>query len=323
MRYALGASPDAVTRCPRALGCRAFVAAARRAQALRLLRAQRGQIRRCETTHPMLTTFTLPAMDAYVNTVNTQARCTEEPLDLAVPSAQAAPVAPLPSAAPGAPVAVPLVGHRPPLAVKAPRRLEREHGFEPLRVEGTLPPDLEGTYLRNGPAVFDKGPDQHWFDANGAVLGVRLSAGQAQGAVRETHSPSSDYDRGRRRPRYAGFAQRMSPVQRLRSLFGAPAVGNAANINVMVWQEHLLALHESALPIELDPGPDTVVGEPELVARSEREGDVWVLAVLNDLGRRASCLAIWDGLSQEDEPVARIWFEQLLPFGLHGCLHSR
>jgi carotenoid cleavage dioxygenase-like enzyme len=31
------------------------------------------------------------------------------------------------------------------------RNLRREHGFEPMEVEGTLPPDLEGTLYRVGP----------------------------------------------------------------------------------------------------------------------------------------------------------------------------
>ena len=34
------------------------------------------------------------------------------------------------------------------------RDLSREHGFEPLKVEGRLPDDLAGTLYRNGPGAF-------------------------------------------------------------------------------------------------------------------------------------------------------------------------
>ena len=66
------------------------------------------------------------------------------------------------------------------------RDLPREHGFEPLRVEGRLPADLVGTLMRNGPAAFSPGGQKvgHWFDAYGAVSAVRFASGQALGAVR-------------------------------------------------------------------------------------------------------------------------------------------
>jgi carotenoid cleavage dioxygenase-like enzyme len=35
------------------------------------------------------------------------------------------------------------------------RDLPREHGFVPLAVEGTMPPDLTGTLYRNGPGIFE------------------------------------------------------------------------------------------------------------------------------------------------------------------------
>ena len=51
------------------------------------------------------------------------------------------------------------------------RDLPREHGFEPLRVEGRLPDELHGSLYRCGPARFSIGgePYLHWFDADGAV----------------------------------------------------------------------------------------------------------------------------------------------------------
>jgi all-trans-8'-apo-beta-carotenal 15,15'-oxygenase len=64
------------------------------------------------------------------------------------------------------------------------RDLSREHGFEPLRIEGQIPAQLSGTLYRNGPALFENFGRryEHWFDGDGAVGAVRLSGGKAEGA---------------------------------------------------------------------------------------------------------------------------------------------
>ncbi len=46
-----------------------------------------------------------------------------------------------------------------------------------LAVEGTIPPELDGWYLRNGPNP-RKGTG-HWFTGDGMVHGVRLENGRA------------------------------------------------------------------------------------------------------------------------------------------------
>src|SRR5690606_8136752 len=47
-----------------------------------------------------------------------------------------------------------------------------------LDVTGSLPPELDGLYVRNGsnPA---SGPSPHWFLGDGMVHGVRLAGGRA------------------------------------------------------------------------------------------------------------------------------------------------
>lgn len=62
----------------------------------------------------------------------------------------------------------------------APIRTEYTE-FE-LPVTGSLPPELDGRYLRNGPNPFDE-PDPatyHWFTGNGMVHGIRLRDGRAE-----------------------------------------------------------------------------------------------------------------------------------------------
>lgn len=61
------------------------------------------------------------------------------------------------------------------------------------------------------------------------------------------------------------------------------------------------------------------VSEPGLVARSSDEDDVYVLSLIHDNSAAASWLGIWDGARSSDEPLTRIWFDQLLPRPLHGC----
>ena len=47
----------------------------------------------------------------------------------------------------------------------------QEHEFAdiPLVVRGALPPDLKGTFFKNGPARFERGADKysHWLDGDG------------------------------------------------------------------------------------------------------------------------------------------------------------
>ena len=48
-----------------------------------------------------------------------------------------------------------------------------------LLVEGAIPPQLEGVYIRTGPNP-KSGSSPHWFMGDGMVHGVRLSQGNAE-----------------------------------------------------------------------------------------------------------------------------------------------
>ncbi len=59
--------------------------------------------------------------------------------------------------------------------------LDVEHTAVDLEVTGTLPPELDGRYLRNGPNPL-VAPDpaaHHWFVGDGMVHGLRLEGGRA------------------------------------------------------------------------------------------------------------------------------------------------
>jgi carotenoid cleavage dioxygenase-like enzyme len=144
------------------------------------------------------------------------------------------------------------------------RDLPREHGFEPLRLEGELPPDLRGTLYRNGPSLFSSHgePYRHWFDGDGAVSAVRFSREGAQGAVRVVQSAGLIEERaaGRRLHGSYGTPPNGNLFQRLRRIGGK----NNANTSVIVWQNRLFALMEGGRPTELSPADLSTVGETDL-----------------------------------------------------------
>ncbi len=60
--------------------------------------------------------------------------------------------------------------------------IDTEHTAFDLEVTGTLPPELDGRYVRNGPNPFET-PDPasyHWFTGAGMVHGIRLRDGRAE-----------------------------------------------------------------------------------------------------------------------------------------------
>ncbi len=144
------------------------------------------------------------------------------------------------------------------------RDLPREHGFEPLRIEGSLPNELAGALYRCGPARFSMGgePYAHWFDADGAVTAVRLEGGQAHGAVRMVETRWLREERAANRQLYRNYAQNGRGWRRW---FTLPK--NTANISVLRWNGDVLALWEAGLPIALDPATLETRGETDLGGR--------------------------------------------------------
>jgi len=140
----------------------------------------------------------------------------------------------------------------------------REHGFEPLRVEGRLPPDLRGTLLRNGPGQFEVFGRRiaHSFEADGLITAVRLGGGQAAGACRITASAGRASEQAAGRMLYGTalpWHRRFANSVRGRGK-------NTANTSVVTWQGRVLALMEAARPTELALGDAdiTTIGETDL-----------------------------------------------------------
>jgi all-trans-8'-apo-beta-carotenal 15,15'-oxygenase len=146
------------------------------------------------------------------------------------------------------------------------RDLPREHGFEPLRVEGSLPAELRGTLYRTGPSRFSSfgKPYGHLFDGDGAVTAVRFANGGALGASKLVQTEDLVKERGAGRQIYGGYGTTTPGLKR----FWPPAVRsrlkNPANTSILVWGQRVFALYEGDLPTEIAPSDLATLGEQDL-----------------------------------------------------------
>jgi carotenoid cleavage dioxygenase len=102
-----------------------------------------------------------------------------------------------------------------------------------LQVEGAIPPELNGLYVRNGPNEHT-GPSNHFFGGDGMLHGVRLQQGKALWY----------------RNRYVD-----TPIFREESSgFGAPELSHTTSaVSLIHHAGKLLSLGEFGYPYEIDP----------------------------------------------------------------------
>jgi carotenoid cleavage dioxygenase-like enzyme len=116
-----------------------------------------------------------------------------------------------------------------------------------LHVRGAIPPELSGTYVRNGPNPVAPDPSNyHWFIGEGMVHGVHLGGGRAQW--------------------YRNRWVRSPKVARYKGLDPVPAdVGGFSpgpgNTNIVGHAGSLWALTEGSLPYRLDDSLETLSQE--------------------------------------------------------------
>jgi carotenoid cleavage dioxygenase-like enzyme len=113
------------------------------------------------------------------------------------------------------------------------RPVDTERDILNLRVEGTIPPELDGVYMRNGPNPVT-GESPHWFLGEGMLHGVRIRNGAAEWY----------------RNRYVQTDLLAAPPA------GgiAPPSGKAhpANTAIALHGDRIFATAESGLPFEID-----------------------------------------------------------------------
>ena len=104
-----------------------------------------------------------------------------------------------------------------------------------LPVEGAIPPQLNGWYLRNGPNPRHGRETPHWFTGDGMIHGVRLENGRAAW-YRNRWVHTESYDK---------------PLLLYNSDGTRNLHASAANKNVVSHAGKTLALVESSLPYEI------------------------------------------------------------------------
>ena len=111
-----------------------------------------------------------------------------------------------------------------------------------LEVEGTIPPELNGLYARNG-ANPVTGVSGHWFMGQGMLHGVRLEGGRAAWY----------------RNRYVRTPYLEDETAPRRGPDGTPdRTRSAANTHVISHNGRILALEEGSFPYVMDPELNTI-----------------------------------------------------------------
>jgi len=129
-----------------------------------------------------------------------------------------------------------------------------------LEVVGTIPPELNGTFYRNGPnSEFEPIGRYHWFDGDGMIHAVRLAAGRASYQNRWVESTGLLEERAQGRALFPGIFGMSADEM--------PTFKNTANTNIVSHAGRLLALMEGALPTRLDPATLATLGEYDFDGR--------------------------------------------------------
>ncbi|MBO2453860.1 carotenoid oxygenase family protein [Actinomadura barringtoniae] len=152
-----------------------------------------------------------------------------------------------------------------------------------LRVsQGSVPEGLAGTLYRNGAGNH---LSDYVIDGDGLVSAVTFASGEVRVRSRYVRTPSYRAARDGRRVRLAGAN---AEGGRLRNVLQRPA-NSQANTSVTMIDGRLLALWESDLPWELEPGTLETLGQCDLGGALEPSGPFG-----RRLGRPYSAHPCWD-----------------------------
>lgn len=139
-----------------------------------------------------------------------------------------------------------------------------EFGPTPLTVlTGAIPPGLRGSLYRNGPGTLDRGGERvgHWFDGDGAILGIQFQNQGAIGIYRYVQTKGYQQETQAGKFLLGGYG--MLPAGRVWERWGK-ALKNAANTSVLALPDRLLALWEGGPPHALRLDSLETIGLDEL-----------------------------------------------------------
>ena len=125
-------------------------------------------------------------------------------------------------------------------------------------IEGEIPPDLEGTFYRNGPGLLDINGQvlRHPFDGDGMISAIRFANGRAHYRNRFVRTQGYVEEQKAGKILYRGVFGTQKPGGWLANFLDL-RIKNIANTQVIYWADRLLALWEAAEPYRLDP-----IGQP-------------------------------------------------------------
>lgn len=138
--------------------------------------------------------------------------------------------------------------------------LDEEHSYWLDTVEGEVPADLRGTFIRNGPGRQRIGDSTygHWFDGCGMLSVFSIAEGKVHFTNRYVRTPKYLKETAAQEIRYRGFGTQI-PGGLRKNIGRMP--GNPANTNAVYHGGRLLALYEGGRPFEVDPATLRTVGE--------------------------------------------------------------
>lgn len=126
-----------------------------------------------------------------------------------------------------------------------------ELDVEDLDVSGAIPPELCGTFLRNGPnPMFEPVGRYHLFDGDGMLHAVDLAGGRATYRNRWVRSRGLEAEIAAGRALYGGMAEARFPGPDL--VGDAGPMKNVANTNVVRHAGRTWCLWEAGPPTEVD-----------------------------------------------------------------------
>jgi all-trans-8'-apo-beta-carotenal 15,15'-oxygenase len=137
-------------------------------------------------------------------------------------------------------------------------------------ISGKIPTDLRGTLYRNGPARLSRGGKKvgHWFDGDGAVLGIHFTETGATGVYRYVQTQGYQEETAADAFIYANYG--MTAAGGFWNNWLKP-VKNAANTSVLALKDRVLALWEGGLPHALDLDSLATLGTDKLSGLADKQ----------------------------------------------------
>jgi beta,beta-carotene 9',10'-dioxygenase len=149
--------------------------------------------------------------------------------------------------------------------------LSSEATVKELPVRGAFPEWLTGTLIRTGPAKFEVGEHafNHWFDGLAMLHRFSFAAGRVSYANRYLRSQAYEESLATGEISRREFATDpcRSIFQRVVSLFFPEPFTDNGSVNIAQWNDAVVALTETRLPVRFDPTTLATVGLREYGAK--------------------------------------------------------